>query len=689
MQIDLAQKLWLTEIDVVGHPIPGVNQLFANFLRNKIKLFPILPFPVDHNQTDPTKFKSADVRIIDDTSPADKDAAAALVTFGGGTPGDKTAFTQSFISPGGLAGIVVSMGWICRVISPLIDTALNLGGAFTNCHLNHSVRIDDDHEVDLSGLSITAENDGALHVQIKVTKSGFCYSATGTVGAKITIEVVDGQTLTPPKKGQVLVTKVVVDNPTIDVDMSIWCVLAGAVISAALGGWLAGAIGAIVGGVLVPLITFIAEEVIEGVINSVAANITAALNNLLAPGVEIPAVGFTLVFSDVHIDDVQIGCQFRPIDTAPVRATGTVVVPNGWAFDLDSGRVGVRDMPSGDITVLGASFNRTVQAVCGARWARTGLRDFDDLYRAAVYPYSYDAPNPIPLADMATFDPFGLLFGNLFDETLRIYGVRTNEGRWAAIQAVDVTFDHIQFRYITWEKPLVAVQIIGGFTCPPSVFGPLGEVAKPGAAVFVPSPALRAGLGQATPATGAAGTVTGTQPDPCAQLREAVTAMVPAAAAVEGVDTLKQAIQALPLIDQRIGTFMGTVVWLRQPQGRFDAVTSGFGPGQEAKWQLDGTALGGASGQQDLGGGATAHYQIAGTALLLTIDATEPVEMLLSVTVVDEGGRVASAERCVHYDPKCTSQSRLTPPWRDYQSAFLTNFGVVEVPTPTPAPVIR
>src|SRR5262249_13040128 len=159
---------------------------------------------------------------------------------------------------------------------------------------------------------------------------------------------------------------------------------------------------------------------------------------------------------------------------------------------------------------------------------------------------------------------------------------------------------------------------------------------------FVPSPALRAGL--ATAATGAAGTATAAQPDPCAQLREAVTAMVPAAAPVKGVDALQQAIQALPLIDQRIGTFVGTGVPPRRPQGRFDAVTSGFGPGQEAKWQLDGTGLAGTSGQQDLGGGKTAHYQIGGTSLLLTIDAKVPVEMLLSVTVVDDGGRVASAE---------------------------------------------
>jgi hypothetical protein len=45
---------------------------------------------------------------------------------------------------------------------------------------------------------------------------------------------------------------------------------------------------------------------------------------------------------------------------------------------------------------------------------------------------------------------------------------------------------------------------------------------------------------------------------------------------------------------------------------------------------------------------------------------------------------VASAERCVHYDPHCRGGGRVTPVWTDYQTAFLTNFGVVEVPTPGP-----
>ena len=108
-------------------------------------------------------------------------------------------------------------------------------------------------------------------------------------------------------------------------------------IGALLGGVLFGVVGAIVGGVLVPLITYIAQEVIEGTINAVAQRITDALNSI-APTVEVPAVGFNLIFSNAFIDDVFIACNVQPIDTAPVRATGTIVLRNGTAVDLDSGR---------------------------------------------------------------------------------------------------------------------------------------------------------------------------------------------------------------------------------------------------------------------------------------------------------------------------------------------------------------
>ena len=676
VRINLEQKLWLTEISVVGFSIPGLNNLFANSLRN-LKLIPLVPFPVDRTTTDNIVFKNADVRIIDDTSPADQDASALLLTFGGGSPGDKSAFTQSFVPPGANSTIVASMAWICRMISPLINTALGFDeGTFTDCHLTHSVRFDQEHEVDLTALTITAEDDDSLHLVVSISKSGFCYSATGTVGGKISIDV-------DPNTGKPTVA-VHVDSPNIDIDIPWYCWVAAAVIGALLGAIFQSLIAVIIGAVLVPLIMFIAEQVIEGVVNTVAEHIANLLNNVLQP-IPLPAVGFKLITQGAHIDDVQMVGQIQPIDTAVVRATGTLVVPNGAAFDLDSGRVGKRDMPSGDLAVLGDRLNRTVEAVCGARWSRTGLRDFDALYRSALYGYAYSAPNPIGIDDLATLDPFGSLFGNNpFDESLRIYGVRTNEGRWAAVQAVEVTFDYIRFRYITWEKPLASVEIVGDFPCPSFTFVNFGEVAKPGTAVFVPSPALGALSVNATTGAPTVSTGTGLQADPCVQFRDAVRTVAPANTPAKGVDPVTEAIRALPLIEQRIGNFVASVVRPRPTTARFDAKTNGFGTGQQAKWQLDGTGLGGPSGDVDLGGGAKAHYELVGMSVNLTLNVNTAVEMLLAVTVVDDAANVASAERCVHYDPRCPGGGRVTPVWTDYQMAFLTNFGVVEVPTPAP-----
>jgi hypothetical protein len=190
--------------------------------------------------------------------------------------------------------------------------------------------------------------------------------------------------------------------------------------------------------------------------------------------------------------------------------------------------------------------------------------------------------------------------------------------------------------------------------------------------------------------TGTTTTTTTTGADPCVTLRQAVRAMVPAPPVnVDApVDPVKEAILTLPLEQQRIGTFVGSVVQQMHPVGRFDAKTDGFGHGQKARWQLNGEGLAGHHGDVSLGGGATAHYEIVGKSLILTVHADKAVEMLLSVTVVDDAAHVASTERCVHYDPECSHDGRLTPTWGEYQTAWLTNFGIAEVPVPPPPPII-
>ena len=271
--------------------------------------------------------------------------------------------------------------------------------------------------------------------------------------------------------------------------------------------------------------------------------------------------------------------------------------------------------------------------------------------------------------------------------------MRTNEGRWAAIQAVEVTDEAIRFRYITWEKAQATVQITGAFTCD-VVGGPLGGVATAGTAVFVPS-AVVGGRAVQTAGSGAVlgGASTSTapaEPDPCVDLRRAVTALTPApATGTTPVDPVTTAILALPADQRRIGRWVGPIVNRTNRVATFEAKTDGMGPGQRARWQLNGSPLEVHShGDVDLGGGAKVHYHVRGRRLDLTMDSDHAVELLLAVTVVDDRGDVASAERCIHFEPTCSHNGRVTPPWADYQTAWLTNFGVVEVAPPPPPVVI-
>jgi hypothetical protein len=57
--------------------------------------------------------------------------------------------------------MVVSMAWLCRTVSPLIDQALHGNGAFQNCRLTRHIGLDDG--VTLTDLTVTLVN-GALKV---------------------------------------------------------------------------------------------------------------------------------------------------------------------------------------------------------------------------------------------------------------------------------------------------------------------------------------------------------------------------------------------------------------------------------------------------------------------------------------------------------------------------------------------
>ena len=308
-------------------------------------------------------------------------------------------------------------------------------------------------------------------------------------------------------------------------------------------------------------------------------------------------------------------------------------------MDLDSGRVGDANLPSADLAWKGVWFLRTLEAVCGARSARTGSTSFDGVSRATLYGFAYEAPNPIPVEELAQLDPFGLLFGgDLYRESLYVYGVHTNEGRWSEVQVVDVENDYIRLRYRTWEKLLPSVEITGAWQCESGI----DAVVDPASVVFELSPALAlAHPGGTRPPAGGTGTVTtsptggeapSTKPptgDPCAPLVASMRALVPA-------DIVRQqSFEAVPLEDRRLGRWSGTVHTRAEEVARFDAVTQGFGPGLEVRWQINDKGVPSASGDMNVEG-VSIHHETSGGRLVLRTRATEAFEFLLWVTAPEQ-----------------------------------------------------
>jgi hypothetical protein len=654
-RINFKDLLHVATAKLHGIPIPG----FKALLRDTIKALPIMVFPVDRTTTDPMKLMAGDVHLVDDTSSADKDASAFLLTFGGGSAGDRNQFSQNFISAGGNGGIAVGFQWLCRVISPVIDQGLANDGSFTDCHLTQPFDMGDG--VSLTALSVSLD-DGFIRVSAAVSKSGFCYTATGTVGAKIMIEVSGGHLLVDAQ----------VDDPKLDIDIPWYCWVAAVVVG--------GAILGIVGAVLLPVIMYVATHSVEGAVNQAAQKVVDAINAVSQP-LDVPAPVVSLIFSDVFIDDVTIACRVQAATSVPIHSEGVVTLADGAFVDLDSGRIGDQDLPGADLAWRGVWFARHLDAVCGARQARTGTMDFDAVSRATLYGYAYDAPNPIPVEELAQLDPFGGLFGgDKYRESRGVYGVRTNEDRWSAVQVIEVEDTYIRLRYRTWERPIPSVQIVGTWECESAV----GAEVEPSSVVFEVSPALAAA--QSTPVTvgtvagttsapqGPAGPTTPSTADPCAPLVASVRALLPSKT------VQAQALDAVPLQDRRIGRWTGVAVTRGHRSARFDAVAQGFGPGRKARWQINGHGVPLATGDMDVEGVSIHHVTSGhGKTLVLETEASRAFEFLLQVTVFDNDGNTATTSRCIRYEPQCQQVVTYIPAFEVYQATYLASFGVVEV----------
>lgn len=670
LKLDMKDSLFFLGLDAGGGAV--ANALLGpakNWLADHLPLIPLLPVPVDRTTSDPKHIRQADA-ILADASTDARDAIGVALTFGGGTPGDSNAFTSGLVdwgdgeAPGAIA---VFFGWILRMLDPALDAAFNQpAGTFVNGQLTRSFDVGD--STTLSAFSITLQ-DGFLAVSAKVEKSGFCWSATGTIGARMRVRIVEGR----------LQVNTEVDDPDVELDIPWYCYLVGAIVGL-LGGFLIGGIiGGVVGAILVPLLLFALEEGLESTLDGMADHIRDTLNNL-APSVDIPATGINIVFQSVEIDDITIRCTTSVPDLAAIRGAGAVVLHSGQALDLDSGRVGTSQMEGADLRLDGAGDGRSLATVCATYLARTGRTDFEQIARWSTYNLAYAQSTRVAAGEMwhSIYLPF---IGDIYIPSGAVFAVRTGQGRRALVQVVDLKDDWLKLRWKTWERRFVSTRIEGAFKCTDHVVVSDASAFLPGRPFEVADPArILAGVSSGLTRTAAASVsyvevqaVETNKPQAPLAARVAAASMSPATLAVgEKVDleTLRDY--------GRLGRWEAPAL-PKRVEGNFIAASDGFVGPRVHRWNIDGRPIEG-SGKISIQGVEFDYFQNGGQMRLSAPFTGKEIPMELSVSVSDDEADRADASRCVRTPAKCPKKIRVLPKWADYRGVYLEQVGVRVIP---------
>jgi len=667
VRLNITDKLYLATVTLriggVSTPLPGNA---ASVIRGRIPSLALVPVPVTRGSTDCKLITALDAFVLDDLTGANRDALVIPMTAGGGMAGDPTAFTNSIPATSDGA-LLLAFSWICRCLTERLTSELNLpAGSMQDCRLQQRVRIDQAREVDLTELTISLEPPHSLALHARVHKEGFCYEANGTVNARITLGIENGNLHLTPH----------VDPPDVDIDVPWYCWLAAVVIALVTGGlvgWLVDVIvgiviGVVVGGILVFLL-WLLDQVVAGTVAGVTDSIKQALNSA-GTGIDVPLLNMDLVLDDITIDDVAIGFQVIPISTFPIRSEGVLELAPGQAVDLDNGSIGPPALIGGDLLWNGSGQNRRLSTICTARLARTGRTRFDDFSRYQLSVLAYSAPATVPYHELATH----VLFWDV--PSLAVFGVRTDEGRLAAVQVVGVSPDRIRLRYRTYQERVPSVRIDGAFGCEYGGIGPAIDSVE-----LVPleatQTALTASAGSPAPETLAA-TARFARAATLEQLRPA-NAIGAGAGGVEDIREARPTVVRPGAIEiPEFGQFVDTGTRVRGSRyACFAAVPSLLAAPLQYEWILNGRRLDGDTGTVGVDGGTIDYRGAATGTVCLTVHTNlQQLQFQLEVTVTDSNERVARTARCISWTAYCTVTKPPAIAWKRFKQAFDQHWGV-------------
>jgi hypothetical protein len=664
VQLNLRDRLY--HLSATLGALPLDTTALANSLRNSVGSIPLPGGLVPSQNPNPTPFEPIrlDVKVID--AAAGPNALAVCMTFGGGTPGNLAGLTASVIGPGSNATLMMGFDWLLRLMEPGIEAGLGLeDGDFEDGQLTRSVEIDDENDVHLTRLDFTLE-DGFVKVRSRVEKNGFCYTASADFGGDFLLEVREGR----------LRVEADFSDPDLNLDIPWYCWIGAAFLGALLGG--------IIGAVLVPVLLYLVTSTVEDVVNTVADAIVDAIN-AATPSVNVPAVGFDLIFQNAFVDDIGIGCRLVVRDTAPTRCQGTVRLRPGQEFDLDDGTVGDR-VDGADLRWTGRDNTARLEALCISRIADTPWVRFGEIPRYRTYALDYGRRS-IPVTSLGFLHVIDLPFGSdieMFIPSLAVYAVRTNERRIALIQAIGLEDDRVTLRYRTFGVADPVVKISGAFACPPRDHGPVvldGKVKVENVSTRPPIPPRTDLPAKVAPLLAAARIKPREVSRPLTEV-----ARLQEMAALEGSLGATAEVQ-LRVGDARVSLLASELLELarRGPTAMSDSVPRKFavvGTGRQrtavftatvdrisgvgsVTWWINGVLLDPSQGEA-LIDGVNYKFSQTGLQLTLTTDSRVAYEFELRVAVEDARADRFETATCVSFDPVCRRTYPVVGHWKDF-----------------------
>lgn len=435
--LDAASETLLAPLlSLVGITLDQVlNQMAAEVLQrlvNDIERFPITPpIPVASGSADPLTVSSFDVGTVNDTSAADRDALVFGVRTGGSTGGNISQVTDNFIPAGNEAVMMFGNPWLLStVICPFLADALGVDNSAFDapCVLNRSVPMDDGTLTQLRAFI----QGNRIRVEGQATASGTGWSAVSNFGFFVDLSLEGGAIVVEASEPEV--------DTDVDLEWWVWLVSLG--------------LGAIFGGIIGVIVAAIVTAIVEAIIGGIADNLIGdGLSDATSdiPSMPLGPIGEALSAASILIDDMELHGSISRRHSTPVKSAGQREIASGFGINLDNGQI--KPLLSNDYDCdLWWDMSTGIRSGTGVGFQILS-RSYGSISQTDLEKYAYNT-HSISSAGI----PFDLNFPFIQSPTL-VFGVLTNEGRYAKV-SVNKDFDgDLNVTYKTFDRPVPKLDI--------------------------------------------------------------------------------------------------------------------------------------------------------------------------------------------------------------------------------------